>query len=139
MTKRTGGAWGNMEPRIKLWFSAPGTEGVFGDGKWRLLQAIDREGSLRAATDALQISYRKAWGDLRKAEGYLGVRFVERRRGGAGGGQAYLTEEGHAWVAAYTRLRAKLEAAVGREFNTMAAEVDKPVVKGTRKRKGKLK
>ena len=139
MTKHTRGASGTMEPRIKLWFSGPGTEGVFGDGKWRLLQAIDREGSLRAATEALQISYRKAWGDLRKAEEYLGVRFVERRRGGAGGGEAYLTEDGRAWVAAYTRLRAKVEAAVEREFSAMVAEVDKPVAKGTRKRKGRSK
>ncbi|NIA15733.1 MAG: LysR family transcriptional regulator [Nitrospiraceae bacterium] len=135
MTKKADDAPGNIEPHVKLWFSSPRAEGVFGDGKWRLLQAIDREGSLRAATQALQISYRKAWGDLRKAEKFLGVRFIERRRGGAGGGEAYLTKDGRAWVAAYGRFRAKVEAAVEREFEAQIAGLQQPVPKETRRRK----
>jgi len=105
-----------LTPKLKLWLSSEDVEGVFGDGKWRLLQAIEREGSLRAATDALGISYRKAWGDLRKAEKALGIRFIERHRGGSEGGESHLTEAGKQWLAAYGRLRSKVEQAVENEF-----------------------
>ena len=58
-------------PRSKLWISSDEAEGVFGDGKWRLLEAIEKDGSLNAASRSLGISYRKAWGDLKKAESCL--------------------------------------------------------------------
>ena len=40
-------------PRFKLWISTDEAQGVFGDGKWRLLAAIQREGSLKAASQSL--------------------------------------------------------------------------------------
>jgi molybdate transport system regulatory protein len=104
-----------IEPGFKLWLSRCG-EGVFGDGKWDLLSAIDREGSLRAAADALEISYRKAWGDLRKAERTLGVAFLERHRGGSDGGESRLTPEGRKWLAEYARFRTEVEQKVNKAF-----------------------
>jgi len=105
-----------VRPRFKLWLSSEEAKGVFGDGKWRLLKAIEHEGSLRAATEALGISYRKAWGDLRKAENALGVKLIERHRGGTEGGETHLTDAGKQWVAAYGRFRSKIEEVVTREF-----------------------
>ena len=105
-----------LHPRFKLWLSSEEVEGAFGDGKWRLLKAIDRTGSLRAATESLGISYRKAWGDLRKAEKGLGVQLIEKHRGGQGGGDTVLTEAGKQWVAAYGRFRREVEEAVARGF-----------------------
>ena len=72
---------------MKLWLSSSDDEGIFGDGKWRLLRAIERESSLSAAAKALHISYRKAWGDLKKAEECLGIKFIEKHRGGDHGGK----------------------------------------------------
>lgn len=100
---------------FKLWLMRGG-EGVFGDGKWSLLAAIEREGSLRAAADALSISYRKAWGDLRKAERLLGIAFLERHRGGSEGGESRLTPEGRKWLAEYGRFRADVEQKVEKAF-----------------------
>ena len=60
-----------LRARFKLWLSTKDVEGVFGDGKWRLLKSIDAEGSLKAASESLRISYRKAWGDLKKAQDAL--------------------------------------------------------------------
>jgi molybdate transport system regulatory protein len=107
-----------MHPRFKLWISSGQAEGVFGDGKWRLLAAIEREGSLRAASQSLGISYRKAWGDLQKAERCLGVTFLQRRRGGSGGGQTPLTEAGRRWLAAYSRFRGEMEAAMAQAYDS---------------------
>ena len=105
-----------LAPHVKLWLSSGAAEGAFGDGKWRLLEAIERGGSLKAATESLAISYRKAWGDLKKAEESLGLKFIEKRRGGSEGGETHLTKEGKKWVAAYGRFRAKVEASVAKEF-----------------------
>jgi molybdate transport system regulatory protein len=110
---------GNMKKlraRFKLWLNSDNVEGVFGDGKWRLLKEIDSEGSLNAASKTLRISYRKAWGDLEKAQETLNVVLVEKRRGGAAGGQSVLTEQGEKWVKAYARFRGEIEKAVEKAY-----------------------
>ncbi len=105
-----------LRVRFKLWLSTKNVEGVFGDGKWRLLRAIDSEGSLNAASKALRISYRKAWGDLSKAEACLNIALLEKHRGGRMGGQTCLTEQGKEWVKAYTKFRSEIEKAAEKAF-----------------------
>ena len=105
-----------MRVRFKLWLNSKNVEGVFGDGKWRLLRAIDSEGSLNAASKALRISYRKAWGDLSKAEARLNVTLLERHRGGRMGGTTCLTEQGKEWVKAYAKFRSEIEKAAEKAF-----------------------
>ena len=72
-----------LKPRVKLWLNSEDVDGVFGDGKCRLLKSIEATGSLRAASELLHISYRKAWGDLKKAQNALGVALIDQHRGGA--------------------------------------------------------
>lgn len=105
-----------LKVRFKLWLNTQSAEGVFGDGKWRLLKAIDSKGSLSAAAEALGISYRKAWGDLKKAQEALNIALVEKQRGGILGGQTTLTEQGKKWVKAYTRFRDDTEKAVEKAY-----------------------
>jgi len=100
-----------LKAKFKLWLSSEDAEGVFGDGKWRMLKTIDTEGSLRAACQLLNISYRKAWGDLKKAQQCLNVPLVEKQRGGIQGGRTALTEQGKQWVDAYTKFRGDIEKA----------------------------
>jgi len=105
-----------LRPRFKLWLSSQDAEGVFGDGKWRLLEHIDSKGSLSAAAESLGISYRKAWGDLKKAEKCLGKALIERHRGGAAGGSTSLTEYGKHWLKAYSKFRAGIEEAAEKAY-----------------------
>jgi molybdate transport repressor ModE-like protein len=112
-----------IKPRCKLWLSSPDSDGAFGDGKWRLLQAIDVEGSLNAAASALAISYRKAWGDLRKMEEGLGVRLIETRRGGRDGGATRLTATGRCLLKAYSMFRHEVEAAVLSAYDRRLADI----------------
>ena len=102
---------------MKVWLSSPQVEGAFGDGKWRLLQAIKEEGSLRAATDKLSISYRKGWGDLKKAEKSFEVKLLEKRRGGRDGGETVLTQTGEDILAAYKQFRNDIEKAARKAFD----------------------
>ena len=112
-----------IKARFKLWLSTKDIEGVFGDGKWRLLKAIQSEGSLSAASKSLRISYRKAWGDLKKAQEALNLALVEKRRGGTMGGQTALTSEGRKWVKAYTRFRGDIEKAVEKAYEKHIKEL----------------
>ena len=114
-----------LRTRFKLWLSTEDAEGAFGDGKWRLLKKIDAKGSLRAASQSLHISYRKAWGDLKKAQQCLNVPLVEKQRGGIDGGQTVLTEEGKKWVTAYTRFRTDIERAIEKAYEKHIKELVK--------------
>ena len=114
-----------LRTRFKLWLSSEDAEGVFGDGKWRLLKSIDAEGSLRAASRSLHISYRKAWGDLKKAQQCLNVPLVEKQRGGVLGGRTALTEQGKKWADAYTRFRSDIEKAAGKAYEEHIKELMK--------------
>jgi molybdate transport system regulatory protein len=105
-----------LRARFKLWLSAKDVEGIFGDGKWRLLEAIEAKGSLSAASKYLHISYRKAWGDLKKAEKYLRTALLEKQRGGSSGGRSALTAEGKKWVKAYKSFRQDIETAVEQAY-----------------------
>ncbi len=112
-----------LRARFKLWLSTKDVEGAFGDGKWRLLKAIGTEGSLKAASESLRISYRKAWGDLKKAQDALGIALVEKQRGGSMGGRTALTEQGKKWVKAYTRFRGDIKKAVEKAYERHIEEL----------------
>jgi len=62
----------------------------------RLLAAIDRLGSVNAASRELKMSYRYALKRITIAEERLGRSLVERAIGGKGGGGAKLTPFGRA-------------------------------------------
>ena len=106
-----------LRTKFKIWLSSEETESTFGDGKWRLLKAIDAEGSLKSASDLLHISYRKAWGDLKKAEQCLGITLLDKHRGGALGGRTQLTALGKQWLKAYTRFRSDIERAAEKAYS----------------------
>jgi len=105
-----------LRARFKLWLSAKDIEGVFGDGKWRLLKAIETEGSLSTASQKLGISYRKAWGDLKKAQEALNITLIDKQRGGRLGGKTSLTAKGKKWVEAYTKFRSDIEKTTEKAF-----------------------
>ncbi len=105
-----------IKAKFKLWLSTRDIEGVFGDGKWRLLKAIENTGSLTKASESLRISYRKAWGDLKKAQEALNEPLVEKHRGGIQRGQSALTKQGEKWLKAYTRFHNDIEKAVDKAY-----------------------
>lgn len=114
-----------LRPRFKLWLSTKDAEGALGDGKWRLLRSIETKGSLKAASESLRISYRKAWGDLKKAEESLNTALVEKQRGGSTGGQTSLTDQGKKWIEAYAKFRSDIEKAVEKAYEKHIRELVK--------------
>jgi molybdate transport repressor ModE-like protein len=82
------------KPAFKVWLETD--EGyVFGPGVYRLLRRVDETGTLKDAASSLGMSYRFAWGLIRKAEEKLGKPLIHAHKGGrSGGGGAELTEVG---------------------------------------------
>ena len=101
-----------LKPRLKLWLSSEKSDSSFCDGKWRLLEAIEKTESLKSTCDELGISYRKAWGNLKDAEDCLDLNLVNKSRGGKTHGHSNLTEQGKAWVEAYSKFHHEVESAV---------------------------
>jgi molybdate transport system regulatory protein len=86
-----------MEIKAKFWIENRG-EVVLGGGKTALLLAIDRLGSIQRAADEFGMSYRHAWGVIKKIENRAGFKIVETKLGGKDGGGAQLTPRGKAFV-----------------------------------------
>jgi len=112
-----------IKPRIKLFLSTEDLEGVFGEGKWRLLDAVRREGTLVSAARALGRSYRKAWGDIRRAEQGFGRKLVEPSRGGSQKGKTELTSFAVCLVNAWKAYRAETLKAMNIAFDRHLADL----------------
>ncbi|HOP64955.1 MAG TPA: LysR family transcriptional regulator [Spirochaetota bacterium] len=63
--------------KIHLWFEKE--HGVyFGRGRYELLRLIDELGSLKLAAERIGMSYRGAWGKLKKTEAILGHELIHK-------------------------------------------------------------
>lgn len=80
-----------MRLLYKIWLDYHGR--AFGDGPARLLDGVERNGSLRKAAQELGMSYNKAWRILHAAEKRLGFPLLDRSVGGALGGGSQLTPQ----------------------------------------------
>lgn len=112
-----------LKAHYKIWLSLKNGDGILGDGKWRLLKAIEEFGSISKAAVNLKISYRKAWGDLRKMEELLGIQVIERHRGGQLGGNSVITEQGLNIIKAYTRFHNDFNNSFQHSFEKFLYEI----------------
>ena len=104
-----------MDVRFKVWLEKGG-EVVAGDGKVRLLQLVDRHGSIQKAAQENGMSYRHAWGAIRKIEKRSGLKLVETQTGGVVGGGARLTPQGKDFVGRFERFRQRLRQTIRENF-----------------------
>lgn len=79
-----------------------------------LLLNINELQSIAASAKKMNISYRKAWDILRRAESDLGFALVTKSRGGSVGGRSELTPDGRQLVEAYQQLRNEFDESVKR-------------------------
>ena len=93
----------------KLWLSSITGNGKIGEETYNILNLIDQRASLKAAAEELNISYRKAWGNINEAEKILGYDLTEKSRGGKDGGQSVLTDQGKKLLEAYQSLHKKFD------------------------------
>ena len=114
MTKSFFGRF-SMEIKAKFWIENKG-EVVLGSGKAALLLAVDRFGSIQRAADEFGMSYRHAWGAIKKIEQRAGFKIVDTKLGGKEGGGARLTPNGKAFVGRVDSLLSDLHKVVEKRF-----------------------
>lgn len=107
----------------KVWLSSITGNGVVGDTEYQLLKHIAEHQSLKAASDHLGISYRKAWGDLKKAEELLGYTLIDKQRGGKYGGTSTITEKARKLIEAYEALQQTFDENVENAFKAFREKI----------------
>ncbi len=98
----------DVVPRANVTLMRRGTA-VLGEREARLLEAVERERSIKDAATTAGISYRTAWSAIQQMEQALGRPVVVSRAGGPGGGATTLTDECRELLTLYQNLRRELE------------------------------
>lgn len=90
------------------------SEPILTQEQLNLLLSIAEYESIAASAKKMNISYRKAWELVRRAEEDLGFSLVAKSRGGSEGGKSELTVEGKLLVDAYQELCDEFDESVKR-------------------------
>ena len=98
----------DVVPRANVTLMRRGTA-VLGEREARLLEAVERERSIKDAETTAGISYRTAWSAIQQMEQALGRPVVVSRAGGPGGGATTLTDECRGLLTLYQNLRRELD------------------------------
>ena len=104
-----------LEIRSKIWIER-GEDVVLSEWRVSLLEAIDANGSLSRAAEALDVPYRTAWDRVKATEAELGVRLLESESGGADGGGSRLTPEARDICRRFRRISGGIQEVVSRRF-----------------------
>lgn len=99
---------------VKVWIK--GAKTGLGPGGYALFKAIDSEGSVKKACAIRKLSYSKGWKIINGVEEELGIRIIDRQQGGAGGGEAHLTEKGKRLLELYEIFDEKVEESAKKIF-----------------------
>lgn len=94
----------NSELGVKTKIILTKNADFFGPGLFHLLQYIDEEGTIHAASKKMGMSYSKCWKLLNRAEEQAGFAFLDRYNGGPHGGNSRITEEGREFMKRYEAL-----------------------------------
>ncbi len=115
----------NVLLNYKMWLSSMSGEGIISGDVYKLLLGIKEKGSLVAAAEGVGMSYRKAWGDIKKAEELLGYALTDKTRGGKEGGKSVLTADARKLLEAYAALQEKLDDAVEEAYQELKKKMEK--------------
>lgn len=69
--------------RSKIWIEDANGNVVFGEGRYRILEMVDRMHSLQGAAKELKMSYRALWGRIKASEERIGRALVVREGKGS--------------------------------------------------------
>jgi len=104
-----------MQIKSKVWLEKD-NELIFGEGRAELLKAIDKTGSINKAASEMGISFRHGWSYITAIERRLGVKLIERTKGGRGGGGSRLTPEAKDLVKKLVKLKSAVNRFTDKKF-----------------------
>ncbi|WP_022665205.1 winged helix-turn-helix domain-containing protein [Desulfospira joergensenii] len=105
--------------RSKVWIEDPDGKVIFGLGRFRILSAIDKCGSINAAARELKMGYRAIWGKIKATEEGLGRPLLVRNAGGTAGGGSQLTPLARRLLKEFTKVHSHVLSESDQFFNTV--------------------
>ena len=86
---------------------------IIGEGRQRILELVEKTGSINQAAKLMKMSYRGVWGKIKATEDHLNTKIIhtERRHG------SRLTEDGKELLMNYARLKEDCQKADEKIFN----------------------
>lgn len=110
------------QPMLRLRMRVTAGEHIaVGPGKIALLEAIASTGSLTAAAQSLEMSYRRAWLLLNDLNNALREPAVVSAKGGVSGGGSELTDVGRQLIELYRGIEKRAEAACADDIRRLLA------------------
>ena len=100
--------------RSKIWLEDNAGKVAFGLGRFRILEAIGRLGSMNSAAAELSMSYRSVWCRIRESEDRIGRKLVVREGKGS-----TLTPFARGIMQQFTDLNAKLQDEADKMFGSL--------------------
>ena len=92
---------------------------LLGEGRVKLLKAIEDTGSLSQAAKSLNISYKKAWDLIDSANKSAKEPLIITNTGGKGGGGAQLTEHCKSLISAFETINKNCWAFLDQQLETI--------------------
>jgi molybdate transport system regulatory protein len=100
---------GKLAIKSKVWIEDEHGKVVFGSGRMRILELVERYGSMHAAAKELKMSYRAVWGKIKATEDRLGQALVRRKPDGARKGGSELTPFAGTMMEGFRQLQTLVE------------------------------
>jgi molybdate transport system regulatory protein len=100
-----------------------GRHGALGPGKMKLLELIDRQGSIAGACREMGMSYRRAWLLVEGLKQAFREPVLTTQQGGSSGGSCRLTPYGRTVLARYRAVEHAARAAVSKELLVFAQDL----------------
>ena len=105
--------------RSSVWIVDENNNVVFGFGRYRILRAIQRNGSIQGAAKELKIGYRAIWARIKATEERLGEKLLIRTIGGASGGGSELTPLAEILIQQFATLQKHVEQETDRTIEKL--------------------
>ena len=105
-----------MRVRTKVWIDDDKGNVIFGTGRVRMLEAIERLGSMNKAAKELNMSYRALWGRIKSTEDRIGAKVLVTKAGGGKNCGSSLTPTGKKLLEKYKALRDRILLVSDEEF-----------------------
>ena len=98
--------------KIRTRISFEINEKFFGVGVSKLLHLIEKDGSIRKASEEMNMSYTKALKILKRVEKEMDIKLLDTVVGGVGGGLSTLTKEAKELLTIYDNMVEEVEKEV---------------------------
>lgn len=113
-----------MGVKTKIWIENGNNELLFGRGKTEVLDMIDKTGSIKKASQNLDMNYKKCWNHLKILERHFGESLFETRQGGGELAGTKLKPRAYELIDAYRELEKDVEEFAEKRFKELFLKKD---------------